>query len=115
MLRENVGDWFGFTDPEYSDSPSLDEELFDILNKIKHLPNISMEVCGTWLWVTGDTKPVHDTLKEHGLKYAPKKVAWYWRPEGYRKRGGKPWEMNAIRARYGSQDIDTEPTAQVMG
>ena len=32
-------------------------------------------------WVTGDTKPRRDQLKEMGFRWSPKKRAWYLRPQ----------------------------------
>ena len=32
--------------------------LEEILVKIKHIPNIEIEVCGSWIWVSGNTKPI---------------------------------------------------------
>ena len=108
LLQDCISDWFNFPNAEYDSSPSLDEQLFELLKKIRHLPRLNFEVCGSWLWVTGETKEAKDTLAEHGLKFAPQKKSWYWRPAGYRRKGGKPWDMNAIRSRYGSQDIQGE-------
>jgi len=112
MLKDSFGDWFAFTNPEYHDQ-GLDERLFEILQKIKYLPGLKMEVCGTWIWVTGDTKPVKEILKEHKFRFAPKKKSWYWRSEGYRRGGGKGWSMDKIRSRYGSKDIQGEESRKV--
>lgn len=36
---------------------------------------------GCCIWVSGDTKPHRETLKEYGFRWAPKKSAWYWKPQ----------------------------------
>lgn len=90
------------------DTP-IDEILQGIINKIKHFPDISLEICGTWLWVSGTTKPVKDSLKEAGLRYAPKKYMWYWRPEGYKKRGKKVYSIDEIRSKYGTDEVESKP------
>lgn len=36
---------------------------------------------GCCIWVSGDTKPHRETLKEFGFRWAPKKSAWYWKPQ----------------------------------
>lgn len=76
----------------------------DVINNIIRL-NINIEICGTWIWVGGETKPVKDDLKQAGFKWARKKKMWYWRPEGYVKRGRTIWEMEKIRETFGSQQI----------
>ena len=35
---------------------------------------------GCCVWVKGDTKPHKEELKAFGLKFSPKKQAWYWKP-----------------------------------
>ena len=79
----------------------------DIINKIIHL-NVNIEICGTWIWVTGDTRPIKEDLKQVGFQWARKKMAWYWRPAGYKKRSRRTWEMNKIRETFGSQKIKNQ-------
>lgn len=97
------------------DSPTASEfnmnfeiELMEKIQKVIHLQGIELEVLGAWLWITGETKPVKDYLKESGFFFSPKKVAWYFRKESDRQhwRGaGKP--LDEIRSKYGSQQIKT--------
>ncbi|MCD6056302.1 MAG: DnaJ domain protein [Gammaproteobacteria bacterium] len=68
---------------------------------------LSVEVCGLWVWVSGDTKPHKDTLKEAGYLWAPKKIMWYYRPanaKSFRFRGKdkSEWSIDKIREVYGS-------------
>lgn len=78
-------------------------------NKLKELkalslPNIKVELCGTWIWITGDTKPVKEQLKELGCKWAPKKKKWFWRKPTDKKFWKKgELDMDAIRMKHGSE------------
>ena len=47
--------------------------------------NVEVELCGTWIWVSGDTKPVKDKLKAEGFFWAFKKKMWYFREEENKK------------------------------
>ena len=87
----------------------IDQVMQEIFDKIKHIPGIEPEVCGTWLWVSGDTKPYKKQLKEAGLRWARKKARWYWRPEGYRKKSRRVFTMDEIRLTFGYQELETEP------
>lgn len=78
------------------------ELLNEALNAISGLSFIEIEICGAWVWVTGDTKPHKDTLKEAGFKWASKKKAWYFRPEDYRSRSKGSASLEEIREKYGS-------------
>ena len=91
----------------------IDEVMQAIFDKIKRFPGIEIEVCGTWLWVSGDTKPYKGQLKESGLKWARKKGQWYWSPAGYRKKSRRVFTMDEIRRTFGSQELDTEPLTAV--
>lgn len=112
FLKKN--DWSYCDRPEYSGGNILDA-IQAVFDKMRHLPGIRGEVCGTWLWVGGDTRRYKDVLKGLGLRWAPKKGKWYWRPEDYKRRPGKTWDMNKIRATYGSVDLDGESLRAVAG
>jgi len=58
-----------------------------VIEQIITLPNIIIEVVGNWIWVTGNTYPVKDSLKAVGLFFAPKNVAWYYRAEEFKTKG----------------------------
>jgi len=67
---------------------------------------LEIEICGAWIWVSGDTKPAKDTLKNARYKWARKKVKWYFRPEKYRSRNRRSWDMGKIRETYGSRKVN---------
>jgi hypothetical protein len=62
---------------------NLGDDLNTALNAIIHL-GLTIEICGSWLWVSGDTRPHKDILKEAGFKWAPKKMMWHFRPADYK-------------------------------
>lgn len=48
------------------------EILNNALNSVMGL-GLTIEICGTWIWVSGDTKPHREIFKLAGYKWAPKK------------------------------------------
>ena len=84
-------------------------ELNEALNKIIGLAGIEIEICGAWVWVTGDTKPHAKMLgrKEGGagFYYASKKKAWYYRPSDWKSKSRGNWSLNEIRTEHGSQSV----------
>jgi hypothetical protein len=71
--------------------------------------NLEVELCGTWIWVGGDTRPAKDKLKEAGFFWAPKKKLWYWREESGKKRWNKSTKsIEEIRDTYGSKKYKKE-------
>jgi curved DNA-binding protein CbpA len=80
-------------------------ELLEVLQKIHELDGVVIEVCGIWVWVTGDTKKHKDALGKNGIgcHWSHDKKAWYYRPATAARRfGGKRQDMASIRAKYGS-------------
>ena len=70
-----------------------------------NLPKVSVEICGSWIWLDFSGKPeasTRDTLKAVKFRWAPKKARWYWHdPEDGWTGKGKT-SMEHIRAKYGS-------------
>lgn len=88
------------------------EEINKALNAIITL-GLNIEVCGSWVWVSGDTKPHKDILKSSGFKWAPKKEMWHFRPSDYKSFNRGTWEMDKIREKHGSQSIKSKPYQKI--
>ena len=81
-----------------------DEMLRNVINNIINL-NIDIEICGSWIWVSGNTYVCKAELKQNGFRWASKKKMWYWHnPEEETRSYGKT-TMEDIRTKYGSQVI----------
>ncbi|MGI1678080.1 MAG: J domain-containing protein [Cellvibrionaceae bacterium] len=78
------------------------EAVNEALNKIIHLEGLEIEICGAWVWVSGETRKHKDTIKEANFKYASKKKRWYFRPEDWRSSSRGAYSMEDIRGKYGS-------------
>ena len=91
----------------------MSEEYRQVIEQLINLPCIIIELVGNWIWVTGDTKPVKTQLKDAGLFYACKKVAWYYRAEEYKTKGGKK-SLDEIRAKYGSEKVNYTSRRKVL-
>lgn len=86
------------------DLSSYGSDLCDALNKVAGL-GLDIEICGSWVWLHGDTRPHKDVIKEAGFRWAPKKKLWYYRPEDYKSRGRGKFSMDEIRERHGSEKV----------
>lgn len=82
------------------------EDFRKVVDALLKLDGIEIELCGSWLWISGDTFAVKDELKAAGCRWQKQKRKWYWHPPdkkvGYSK---KPATMSWIRSKYGSQLI----------
>lgn len=78
-------------------------DFIDIINHLFKMDGITIELCGRWLWIGGDTKPHKDALKACGCRWSSNKKLWNWHyaEDGARwHRGNK--SMDQIRRKYGS-------------
>ncbi len=81
------------------------EQFIDIINNLSTIPGIEVELCGDWLWITGNTYPYKEQLKSFGCRWSIGKKKWYWTTDPYSK-GYKHPTMNQIRNRYGSEAVE---------
>jgi len=98
------------TDTEVKEKPA---EFIEIINKLIHFENVLIEICGSWLWLSGNTKPYKEILKELKFRWSKNKSAWYYHTEDYVKKGKKTYTMNEIRNLWGSQEVETEEQARI--
>lgn len=103
---EALKDYEGVVD---SGGVGYGDALNEAINKIINLQGIKVEVCGSWVWVTGNTKPYAKVLgrKEGGagFYYASKKKAWYFRPDDWRSSNRGNWSLDDIREKHGSEAV----------
>lgn len=76
----------------------------DTLLALLKLSGLEIELCGRWLWITGDTYQHRAALKELGCRWSGTKKAWYWHaPDDGSAYSRRRADMATIRAKYGSQ------------
>jgi curved DNA-binding protein CbpA len=78
------------------------DQFKDLITELMSMDDITIEIIGCFVWVTGNTKPYKETLKELKFRWHSKKVAWYLKPEDYKKRSRKDYDLDEIRAMYGT-------------
>jgi len=83
--------------------------LNEAINAVIGLSGLNIEVCGAWVWLTGDTKQYKSEIKAAGYWWAKKKSSWYFRPADYKSRNKGDWDMDKIRDKYGSVSVNNTP------
>ncbi len=76
-----------------------------IIETLSNINGINIEICGSWVWVSGNTFPVKNEIKNAGLKFSGKKKMWYWHPEGYKRNHRKNFSIDEIRQIHGSKIV----------
>lgn len=86
-------------------------EYAEIVEALLKISDIEVEICGSWIWLSGETKSHKDEIKaiDTGDSYKrgwhSKKSMWYFSPKSYRKFSKKESSMDEIRGMYGSDKI----------
>lgn len=89
---------------EYDSIPAAIMEKFAA---IRRAHGLIVELCGTWLWVSGATKENKDMMKAEGFRWCSKKMMWSWHPDTYRKLSRRgAWDISEIRETFGTQRME---------
>jgi hypothetical protein len=83
----------------------LVSDMIKVLQEKVNPEGLRLEVVGKWLWLSGATFAVKESLKELGFKYSPDKRSWYWRNEEDKSSNEKPISLVMIREKFGSHQI----------
>lgn len=83
-----------------------DMKLNDTMAALGTIDGVTVELCGSWLWIDGDTYEAKDSLKRLGCMWSRSKRRWYWRnPETSKGWSHGKTTMSHIRTRYGSRMV----------
>ena len=95
----------------FSNDFKIDVELEKIISLILHFENITIELVGSWVWVSGDTKEIKEKLKEIGFKWASKKRMWYFGE--MKSKNPTPKSMEEIKSKYGSETLKSKEKKEI--
>lgn len=74
---------------------------------------LTIEICGSWVWVSGETKPYKEVLKENGFKWAPVKKMWHLNMSGRKSFSRGKYTMDEIRGHYGSVNVKAKSYVKI--
>jgi DNA repair protein RadC len=100
-------------------SPHDYMDIIDDLMQIKF--DIIIEVCGSFIWLSGDTRAAKDqikAIKNEAFKPAQwhkKKFMWFFAPVDYRRFSNKEFDMDEIRGKYGSEKYKPHQNSKISG
>lgn len=84
------------------------EEFRAVLEALFKIPGLIIELCGSWIWVSGETRAHKDEIKAAGCFWANQKKMWYWRCAKDAHHGRSSSTMDSIRSKYGSERITSD-------
>ena len=81
------------------------DQYKDIISALVKMQGVKIELCGSWLWITGDTKTYKEQLKSIGCLWSANKSAWYYNGSDRKTKRAHCKNMEEVRSKWGSQTI----------
>jgi hypothetical protein len=92
----------------------IDKAIRDVIDALINIEDINIELIGKWLWISGNTYPVRQSLKSAGLIFIKKEGKPYWVYKGVESAGRGKAAMEDIKRKYGVFEIKA-PTTKKIG
>jgi hypothetical protein len=92
----------------------IDKAIRDVIDALINIQDINIELIGKWLWISGNTYPVRQSLKNAGLIFIKKEGKPYWVYKGVESAGRGKTAMEEIKRKYGVFEIKP-PTTKKIG
>lgn len=83
----------------------------NLIEQLIKFDDITIDVVGCFIWITGNTYPIKEELKQLGFRFSKNKKSWYIAPEEYMKNRvnyKKKYSMNEIKNKYGCTSIKSK-------
>lgn len=81
----------------------MSEKMQNVILELSKYDFINMFICGSWLWISGNTFQNKEKLKELECKFAPNKKMWFYTEIKSSGRGNM--DIEEIKNKYGSKEI----------
>jgi hypothetical protein len=98
----------------YRYNVKIEQNIVDKISELLTLDDVLIELIGTWIWISGETKKHKEQLKEKGCRWHTKRLCWYWRPAGYSCKQANPGSLELLAKKYGSQMFKQDPKKQLV-
>lgn len=92
------------TEQETAEETAIYDEVYQaVVEALSRLSGIGVELCGAWLWISGETYENRAALKSAGCFFSSQKKMWYWRPAEYQRRfNRRSMDIDDIRDKFGT-------------
>jgi ankyrin repeat protein len=89
--------------------------IADIINKIAKLldsDEIEIEIVGSWLWISDDSKQYKNEIKEAGFRFSGAKKMWFYCCKTEYKASKTNIDIDKLRLKYGSEILKNKSQLQ---
>lgn len=84
------------------------EEFKDIINKLIYMQGVDIDIIGTWIWLSGNTKQYKEEIKELKFRWSKNKLAWYYHTGSFRKKSKNHYNLDELREMFESRKVENE-------
>ncbi|MBT9173467.1 MAG: hypothetical protein DDT21_01868 [Syntrophomonadaceae bacterium] len=100
----------------YRYNPKVEQAIMDKISQLISAgvaKSCEIFLIGTWVWITGDTKPIKDVLKTAGCIWHSKRLCWYWQNDGHSHRYNRNASLGSLAAKYGATQFQDREVGQL--
>ena len=86
---------------------AVNAELDQVLGSMSSL-NVNAEICGNWIWISGDTRRYSQQLRKLGCEFSKEKAMWFYIPRSLpklEKNQDRTFSIDEIRGFHGSKRV----------
>ena len=92
----------------YRYDAKVEQEIIEVIDRLLKLrmPNVTIRLIGRWVWAEGETRPYKDQLGKNGLglNWHSKRIAWYWKPQGWHSHYNGHATLDDLESAYGGRE-----------
>lgn len=102
-LKKVCNKHFNKNNEIYNTNINIDDDNFlNIINNLVIYNDLYIELIGSWVWITGNTKKHKEKIKALGCRFSKNKLCWYYHTGNYYKRNSENYTIENLRAKFGS-------------
>lgn len=88
------------------------QRFMKIIEKLIHCEGLTIEIVGSWIWLSGDVYKYLRCIKQMGFLYSTKHKKFYL-SDGESNRRGSKYSFEQICDRYGVESMEAEKIARL--
>ena len=85
----------------------------DIIEKLIHFEDITIDIVGSWIWLGGNTKPYKDDIKTLGFMWSSKHKKWFFNGDNKKRRIRNKKTYEEIKDEYGCKSYKAEGSFKI--
>lgn len=84
------------------------QKFMKIIQRLVKCEGLTIEIVGSWIWLSGDTFKYMRCIKQMGFKYSTKHKKYYLSDDSAASHRRSKYTFNQICDKYGVEQVETE-------